>query len=121
MKKAAEALEWLGLRITEIFGVPGALRVEIGTLGANLDPGLPEHMNAPARDLILDALERQKERDAEIVEAEPELLGAMPNEIWAKLRKETMEGLLRTYVRVVKKSIAAAIRNQDALIESKEG
>jgi len=63
--------------------------------------------------LIKAVSDRQKERDAEICEAETELPGAMPDELWAKLKKQTMETILRQNVRAVKKSIANAIRTQE--------
>jgi len=64
---------------------------------------------------MLDALIAEAQREAlekavKVAESETELPGKMPSELWAKLRKQNMETILRQNVSATKKSIARKLR-----------
>jgi len=56
------------------------------------------------------AAREERERAAKIAEAEPELEGPMPDEVWALSQRITLEQNLRSAVQVTKRNIAAKIR-----------
>jgi len=67
-----------------------------------------------ARQQAEQAAERQREKDAEIVDAEPECPGDMPDEMFSLLRndRDAMSEAIRASVRLTKRNIKSAILAQ---------
>lgn len=87
----------------------------------------PEHWAESFRREITESIfcaikrvrEEEKEACLKIVQAEPELPGRMPDEMWAMIKndRDASEEAQRIAVRLTKKNVAAAIRGRGEKIQ----